>query len=267
MASSAVPRLDPRTAGSPGVHAALSVIEHIVSHGPLGVAELARDLELPKSTLHRICAVLVERGWAVRDERGRFEPGLRALSVGSRASDLPIVTGFRHAVAPLLERHDETVCLAVLDGADSVFIAIEETTKPVRLMTWVGRRSPAFASASGRVLLAGRPAGAVDALLGTVPLVTPTGREVARGELHAILDAVRRAGFAENDEETAEGLYSASVPIVNGAGESIVAITMCVPTSRAGAARRRALVDDLRAAGRTLARDAAWLTGPYAKRI
>jgi DNA-binding IclR family transcriptional regulator len=257
-----------RSGGSPGVHAALSVIERIVASGPLGVGDLARELELPKSTLHRICAILVDRGWAVRDDRGRYEPGLRALSVGSRTSDLPIITGFRQAVIGLLERHDETVCLAVLDGGDSVFIAIEETSQPVRLLTWVGRRAPAFASASGRVLLAAWPPEAVEAQFGGVELVTPTGRRLGEiGELHRILAEVRRDGYAENDEDTAGGLYTASVPIVNDAGQPLVAMTMCVPTSRAPAGRRRRLLADLQDAGRRLSRDAAWLPNYYAKRV
>ena len=257
-----------RTGGSPGVHAALSVVERIVASGPLGVGDLARELELPKSTLHRICTILVERGWAVRDDRGRYEPGLRALSLGSRAGDLPIITGFRHAVASLLERHDETVCLAVLDGGDSVFIAIEETSQPVRLLTWVGRRAPAFASASGRVLLSAWPRAAVEAEFGGRELVTPTGRRLSGiGELQRILARVRRDGYAENEEDTAGGLYTASVPIVNDAGEPIVAMTMCVPTSRAAPDRRGQLVADLQEAGRSLSRDAAWLPNYYAKRV
>ena len=111
-----------------------------MAQGRLGLGDMARELKLPKSTLHRICAILVDRGWAIRDEQGRYEPGVRAIGLGSRAADLPIVTGFRHAVSSLMSRYDETVCLAVLDGHESVFVAIEETTQPVRLQTWVGRR-------------------------------------------------------------------------------------------------------------------------------
>src|SRR4051794_33164623 len=164
-----------RPARSPGVHAALSVMELIVSEGHLALGDLARELQLPKSTLHRICAILVERGWALRDEGGRYEPGVRAIGIGSRAAELPIVTGFRHAVAGLMTRHDETVCLAVVDGDESVFVAIEETTQPVRLQTWVGRRAPVFASASGRVLLAGRSPEAVAAEFGGAPPGGPAG--------------------------------------------------------------------------------------------
>jgi DNA-binding IclR family transcriptional regulator len=242
-------------------------MELVVTHGRLGLGDLARDLELPKSTLHRICAILVDRGWAIRDDQGRYAPGVRAIGLGTRAGDLPIILGFRHAVGELMTRHDETVCLAVVDGQESVFLAIEETTQPVRLQTWVGRRAPAFASASGRVLRAARPPEAVSAEYGGLPLVTPTGRRLRSvGELQEILAGVRRDGYAENHEETAAGLYTASVPVVNGAGVVLAAITICVPTSRMSPERRETVLADLTAAGRTLSHDVAWLPAFNAKR-
>jgi DNA-binding IclR family transcriptional regulator len=256
-----------RPARSPGVHAALSVMELIVSEGHLALGDLARELQLPKSTLHRICAILVERGWALRDEGGRYEPGVRAIGIGSRAAELPIVTGFRHAVAGLMTRHDETVCLAVVDGDESVFVAIEETTQPIRLQTWVGRRAPAFASASGRVVLAGRSPDAVASEFGGRPLVTPTGRRLRTvSELQEILARVRTEGYAENHEETAAGLYTASVPIHNERGTVLAAMTMCVPTSRMDPARRNRILSDLLTAGEALSRDVAWLPSFNAKR-
>jgi DNA-binding IclR family transcriptional regulator len=268
VAAVAAPRANGQGGRSPGVHAALSVMELVVSQGRLGLGDLARELQLPKSTLHRICAILVDRGWALRDEQGRYEPGVRAIGLGSRAASLPIVTGFRHAVADLMTRHDETVCLAVLDGDESVFVAIEETTQPVRLQTWVGRRAPAFASASGRVILARRPAAAVAAEYGGRPLVTPTGRRLQTiAELEAILARVRADGYAENHEETAAGLYTASVPIVNETGTVLAAMTMCVPTSRMYPGRRDVLLADLIAAGEALSRDVAWLPAFNAKRV
>lgn len=260
-------RADGYAAGSPGVHAALSVMELIVSRGRLALGDLARELQVPKSTLHRICAILVDRGWAIRDEQGRYEPGVRAIGLGSRAADLPIITGFRHAVAGVMTRHDETVCLAVLDGQESVFVAIEETSQPVRLQTWVGRRSPAFASASGRVILAARPREAVSGEYGGRPLITPTGRRLRTiAELHEILERVRSDGYAENHEETAAGLYTASVPIVNDHGTVLAAVTMCVPTSRMDAGRRERILADLMGAGETLSQHVAWLPAFNAKR-
>ena len=266
-ASAEVTRTNGSSAGSPGVHAALSVMELVVSEGPLALGDLARDLQLPKSTLHRICAILADRGWAIRDEQGRYEPGVRAIGLGSRAADLPIISGFRNVVGGLMAGHDETICLAVLDGRESVFVAIEETTQPVRLQTWVGRRAPAYASASGRVILAARPAREISAAYRGRALVRPTGGRLRNlAELHGILAEVRANGYAENHEETAAGLYTASVPIVNASGTVLAAMTMCVPTSRMNEDRRERILADLLAAGAALSRDVAWLPAFNAKR-
>jgi DNA-binding IclR family transcriptional regulator len=130
----------------------------------------------------------------------------------------------------------------------------------VRLVTHVGSRTPAFASASGRVVLAGWSVAGVTAEYGGRPLVTPTGRRL-RGveELHEILEHVRLRGCAENCEETAAGLHALSVPVENEAGAILAALTMCVPTSRMTDERRDAIVADLVAAGARLSSEVAWL--------
>jgi DNA-binding IclR family transcriptional regulator len=246
--------------GSPGVHAALFVLESLVASGPRSLSDLAAELGLAKSTLHRVCAVLADRGWLVRDADGRYDLGIRAIGLGARSSELPLVTAFRGVAARLLTRFDETVCLAVLDGGASVFVALEETSQPVRLVTHVGSRTPAFASASGRVLLAERPRESIVAEYGGRPLVTPTGRRLRSvGELLEILDGVRRRGYAENDEETAAGLAALSVPVRNGAGVVLAALTLCIPTSRLSPERRERLIAGLLEAGGRLSAEVSWL--------
>ncbi|HZQ15798.1 MAG TPA: IclR family transcriptional regulator [Gaiellaceae bacterium] len=252
---------------SRGVNATLGILDLLAARGPLQLSELARELPVPKSTIHRICSVLVDRSWAVRDEQGRFQLGIRALAMSVGGSDLPIVTAFRTVAAGLLTRHNETVCLAVLDGDESVYIAIEETSHPVRLVTRVGSRTPAFASASGRVILSGNSQSVIDARFAGRPLVTPTGRRLnGIAELRSILDGVRRSGYAENNGETAIGLYAASVPVQNSAGAIIAALTACIPTSRMTAERHRPLLDDLVAAGRQLSELVSWLPAYDARR-
>ena len=151
---------------SAGVQATLAVLDLLGGGSPLSLSEISRELGIAKSTLHRICAVLVERGWAVRDAEGRFALGIRALRLGSSSAELPIVTAFRTVAAEFLTRYDETIALAILDGVESLFVALEETSQPVRLVTHVGSKTPAFASASGRVVLASHPPAAVAAMYG-----------------------------------------------------------------------------------------------------
>ena len=245
---------------SSGVHTTLRVLDLLATRRALQLSEISRALGVPKSTLHRVCSILVERAWAVRDEDGRYALGVRGLALGSHAAELPIVVAFRTVAAELLTKHNETVCLAALDGDDSVFVAIEETSHPVRLVTHVGSRTPAFASASGRVILAARPPESLAGEYGGRPLVTPTGRRLnGVAELRAILGRVRREGFAENDGETAVGLHTLSVPVVNADGVTLAALTLCVPSSRMSLERRGQMLADLRDAGSHFSALVHWL--------
>ena len=256
-----------RPATSAGVKATLAVLDLLASRAPLGLSEMARELGFAKSTLHRVCSVLVERGWVVRDDDGGFDLGIRSLRLSSRAEALPIVVGFRSVAAHLLTLYDESVALAVLDGDQSIYVAIEETSHPVRLVTHVGSATPAFASASGRVVLASLPAETIHVLFGARLLVTPTGRRLnGVPELLEILDGVRERGYAENREETAAGLFAASVPVVNERGATLAALTVLVPTTRLGEEREAAIVADLIAAGRTLSEHVGWLPSYTARR-
>jgi DNA-binding IclR family transcriptional regulator len=247
--------------GSPGVHAVLDVLESLSEAGQLSLAELTRRLGLPKTSVHRVCGALVERGWLLRDATsGAYSLGIRALGVGAAAVELPIVVAFRPVAAELLARHNETVCLTLLDGDDSLFVAKAETTHAVRLVTSVGSRLPAFAAASGRVLLADLPAEAIEIAYAGRPLVTPTGVDLGGvRELLGLLARARDDGFAENVEETALGLHCLAVAVRNGRGRALAAMTVCVPTGRIDPARREVLLTDLRATAARLEGDVAWL--------
>ena len=243
------------------MQAALSVLELLAARGAVSLADLVPRAGIAKSTLHRICGVLVDRGWVIRDKSGTFELGIRALGMSARSPELPIVTAFRGVAAWLLTRHDETVCLAAMDGDYSVFVAKEDTSQPVRLVTSIGARTPAFASATGRVHLASWPPDAVAAAFGGRPLVTPVGRRLnGMAELAGILAEMRREqGFAENDEETASGLWAASRPGRERRRGGARGVDVLRPLGRISPERRAALLRDLQIAGDRLAADVDWL--------
>ncbi|HEV3391769.1 MAG TPA: IclR family transcriptional regulator [Solirubrobacteraceae bacterium] len=243
-----------RGAASPGIAAVLDVLEMLDRHGPATLAQLARETGIAKSTLHRVCSMMFDRGWVARDPRsGYLELGPRVAWLAQAAPVSPLTTAFQEVGRRLVARHNETTCLTVLDGRETVFIAKEETTHPVRLVTTIGSRLPAFAAASGRVMLADRSEEDVAALYAGCELVTPTGRRLdGLDELLRILSAARRRGYAENLDETALGLHCLAAP-VGMPGRVLAAVTLCVPTGRMSAARKREMLPDLLRAAQDLA--------------
>ena len=175
--------LDQPTGGtarrSAGISAVLDVLDALDRHGPVTLAQLSRETGVAKSTLHRVCSTMGERGWIARDSNsGNIELGPRVAWLARANPASALTAGFYEVARGIVERHNETTCLTVLDGCESVFVAKQETTHPVRLVTAVGSRLPAFASASGRAMLADLPEHEVTAMFKGSELVTPTGRRL-----------------------------------------------------------------------------------------
>ncbi len=239
---------------SAGVGAVLGVLEALSREQPAGLARLARETGVAKSTLHRTCAAMTARGWLRRDPASReFLLGPRALALGHPPIQVALADRFPATARRLVDRHNETTCLTVLSGTESVFVAKVETTHPVRLVTQVGSRLPAFASASGRVLLADLDPAVVDQLYADEDLVTPTGVRIGTVlDLHRILETCRARGYAENVDETSLGLHCIAVA-VGEPSAVIAAITFCVPSGRMSEDRRRQMLGDLQSTARALA--------------
>lgn len=256
MAGSAVRPHAPRRprARSAGVATVLDVLDALDGCGTLSLAELSRETGAPKSTLHRVCSMMLERGWIARDA------GTSTLALGPRTARLAraapaaaLTNGFHSVAGRLVARHNETTCLVVLDGLDSLFLAKVETTHPVRLVSPVGSRLPAFASAAGRVLLADLPRERVNAMFAGRELVTPTGRRLGGlDELHLILERTRERGYGENIDETALGLHCVAVR-VGPVGRVAAALTLCIPSGRMTSERKAEMLPDLISAARSLA--------------
>ncbi len=112
----------------------LTLLELIVAEDePVGITELARRLELPKSNVHRSVAALREAGYINFDgDSRRYYPSLKLAQMGQRVSTrFP----FRMAVLPILQQlvaeTAESAHFALLDGASVVFVANALPTKAV----------------------------------------------------------------------------------------------------------------------------------------
>lgn len=210
------------------------------------LVDLARELGIPKSSLHGLLRTLTARGWVRADETGtRFRLGMRALQVGAAYLDGDdSVAVVSEVLDELSRRLGETVHLGRIEGDQIVYLAKRDSTHRLRLYSAVGRRLPAHATALGKALLAQHPDGDVDRML-TFPLQRLTaGTVTQRAELHRALAEVRAAGYAVDREENAEGImcFAMAVPLTDPATD---AVSVSVPTTRMSAEVERRIVDAL----------------------
>jgi DNA-binding IclR family transcriptional regulator len=215
----------------------LEVLEVLAAGGRRrGLGELARELGIPKSSMHGILRTMIARGWVEADPGGtRFGLGLRALQIGAAYLETDDVVGLLGTIlSDLAAEFGETVHLGRLDGGFVVYLAKRESVHPLRLFSAIGRRLPAHATALGKALLAQRPPEQVDELL-SWPLARLTTRTITdREALHAELTEVRERGYAVDREENSDGIVcvAAVVPLRAPATD---AISVSVPASRLAA--------------------------------
>ena len=223
----------------------------------LTLAEAARRAGLSRSAARRCLLTLAELGYVASDGR-HFTPLPRLLRLGYAflsATPLP------RLAQPILEAVEaaagEAVSLAILDGAEVVFVARAAPRRMVSVGPGVGSRLPAWCSATGRVLLAGLPEEDAAARLEGVPMRALTPR-TATGpeEVRARIKGAREAGHALCDEELELGLLSLAVPVRDLAGAVVAAMSVSTQPSRRTAAelRRDLLPLLLDGAGRLSAR-------------
>jgi len=209
-----------------------------LSSAPGGVifADLARRLQLPKSSLHALLGVMTERGFVDFDPRRRvYSLGIRAWEVGQaylHHRDL-----VREAL-PLMERVvgeiNETVQLATLDGIENVYLAKVDCSHPIRLQSEVGKRLHAHATGLGKALLAFLPNDDFQTRFREANLPTFLPNTIGkRDDLVAAIELIRQRGFATDDQEYTPGLRCVAVPIFGLDGDVPAAISASIPLMRA----------------------------------
>jgi DNA-binding IclR family transcriptional regulator len=196
---------------------------------------IARELDLPVPTVHRILAALKRLGYVSQHaETRRFRLGVAALSLGERARTLadlrPVAMG---PMRQLAEATGETALLTVLTPARDRSVCLErvETPQPLRLSVQPGRQLPLHAGASQKALLAFMPADEIDRLI-VRPLerfcsATITSRPALRRELAAI----RARGWSSSYEETNVGVWGIAVPVLS-ADDVVCAVGIAGPSPR-----------------------------------
>jgi DNA-binding IclR family transcriptional regulator len=194
----------------------------------LGVADLARALDVHKSTASRLAAALERTGFLTRVGK-RYRLGVEIIRLGSLAlRSFDLVATMQPTMEKLSQRTGETVNLAVADGADVLNVAEVPSTYILSSSGgWIGRRTRPHAVANGKVLLA------YGALRPPEVLERYTPQTITSLDaLAADLTEVRRHGYATAVAELEEGLVAVAAPVFDPAGACVAALSITGPEYR-----------------------------------
>lgn len=264
-------------ANVPAATSALDVLELLARHAaPLPAAAIARDLGLPRSTTYHLLSALRERGFVahLEDER-RWGLGVAAFALGAAYTrQEPLRWIAQNVLKDLVAETTHNGHLAMLHGADVLYVIEEHAPQRPSLVTDVGVRLPAHLTASGLAMLAALPAPQLRALFPTRDALIV--REGGRGprtlvELRRALAETKRAGHATEDGYVTTGFASVAAPVLDHTGHPVAAIALTFPArevrpGRPRAALASAVVDAAGEVARRIRGRAPGPTGPDPRR-
>lgn len=239
---------------SVAVERALAMLEAI-AQAPDGLsnAEISRKLNIPKSSASYILRTLESRGYVTRDaESGKYRVGLKILSLSRgalggrdvRGVALPIMRHLTHQTG--LTSH-----LAVLDGADAVYIEKVEPEGFIRMDTWVGRRMRVHATSVGKAMVAYIPQEELEEILRKGGMEKRTPKTITTlPRLLKELEKVRTQGYAVDDEENNLAARCVGAPIFDERGRIEAALGLSGTTQQVGPNTMPRILEALKDAAR-----------------
>jgi IclR family transcriptional regulator, blcABC operon repressor len=199
----------------------------------LSLGEIAKTIAIPKSSTHNLMLALVEHGLVRRNDDGEFSMGTKALQWGqSFNAGSQLMSAFDAAMRANTTLESETVMLAILDNTDVTYLACHPGTRPLAVNFRVGGRFIASCTSSGKAILST----IVDADIKQL-YQQSSDTHYQAGKLHKLtkhslptvsalckqMAEIRELGYAQDNEETAEGMQCFGAPVFAAGSQRAVA--------------------------------------------
>lgn len=217
---------------------AIRILELVSKNNGLTLTDICNTLEMPKSSAYILLNTFVNVHYMKKNQKtGLYTIDIGVFELGTRFTDNnEFYRNAREILETIVSEVDETAHLAVLEGTNAVYVCKHESSKTVRMVSSVGKRLPAHASAIGKALLSGYTDQQIRVMY--------EGKLLERFTEHTITDMeklleqinkVRLEGFALESEESTPGVECIAVPIksrFSGCVEAAVSISVPIIRSR-----------------------------------
>ncbi|MDG4658398.1 IclR family transcriptional regulator [Ectobacillus antri] len=197
------------------------------------LSELAEQLALPASTIHRLLQSLLKHGLVAQNSVTKhYSIGYKWMEIGLQALD---AIDFRNVARPVLEslaaEAEENVYVNIVSGSDGMIIEKIESPLKIRVAEDLGLRMPLWVGAPNKVLLAHMPVQEQKNILGE------------QRTLIEQLRVIREQGYAISVSEKTENTASVAAPVFDFTHRAIVAISVGVPGFRFTPERKPVLIE------------------------
>ncbi|MFC4402749.1 IclR family transcriptional regulator [Gracilibacillus xinjiangensis] len=218
------------------VERTLSILESLAKFPEgLSVTQLAKEMDLAKSTTHRLLNTLSTKGYVEKNEHsGHYQLGIQCLVIASSLlNNLDIRKVAKESLQKLAETSGEVVHLCVCDSNEAVYIDKVESEHTLRMYSQIGRRAYMHCTGVGKALLSGFTEQEVNQLVEEKGLPKFTETTITeQDKLQKELNTIREKGFAIDEQEHESGIRCIAAPVFDHDGMVVAAISIAGPADR-----------------------------------
>lgn len=207
----------------------MDILNLFIDHPELTFQEIIDLSGIPKTSVYRMLSSLEEMQFLEKGPDLKYRLGLIFLQFGSLVSSR---LDIRQIAYPIMkELHDdveEAINLTIQHGKDeTIYIEKIDLKQKVRLYTAVGRKSPLYAGACSRIILAFWPDAKIKEYLENIEIIKYSNGTITDKEKHyELIKRARTDGYTVSHSELENHTSEVAAPIFNHHGNVIAALSI-----------------------------------------
>lgn len=217
------------------VSTAFSILDLFFEHEELSPAEIARCMDINRSTAFRFLVTMEQSGYLIRTDNARYRLGVKISSLGQVAHNrMELISLIHPFLVSLSEKTGESSHLAIMDDATHVtYIDKSVGNLCLTMDVTIGYSKYAHLTGTGKAILAYKSDQFINQYLRSVSFEAYTPNSIKdAGSLLRALDDIRARGYSIDNEEVEDGLYCIAIPILSRDLNPIASISFSGPTTR-----------------------------------
>ena len=226
-----------------------SVLEILLEHrSPMSMSEISEKLDFYPSTVHRILDTLKYGGYVEQNSTTqKYQLGLKLLELGmGKLHQIDLVKEAKPYLRELAKKCNETVHLGILEDTNVLYLAKEESSQTIRMISYIGRRAPLHCTALGKVLLAYLSSTERNDILARIELSKLTDKTITdKTQLEIELNKIEQKGMGWDREENEKDVRCIAAPIRDYQGKVIAAVSVSSPAYRVNKENQDHLQEEL----------------------
>jgi len=226
-----------------------SVLEILLEHrSPMSMSEISEKLKYYPSTVHRILDTLKYGGYVEQNSTTqKYQLGLKLLELGmGKLHQIDLVKEAKPYLRELAKKCNETVHLGILEDTNVLYLAKEESSQTIRMISYIGRRAPLHCTALGKVLLAYLSSTERNDILARIELSKLTDKTITdKTQLEIELNKIEQKGMGWDREENEKDVRCIAAPIRDYQGKVIAAVSVSSPAYRVNKENQDHLQEEL----------------------